>query len=90
MSLLLRIAGLVLGTCLLIGGLASLVLGLLALAEHPQKGFQVTVFSLVTGGVGAWMLWETWRAWRRDSQSQPQSQSQSQSQPRTPGADAQA
>lgn len=75
MSLLLRFVGLAIGGFLLVGGLASLVLGVLALGEHPQKGFQVTIFSLVTTGIGLWVFWEILgRKWlaRRRGEVEPQ------------------
>jgi len=60
-SLLWRLIGLGLGGFLVVGGLASLVLGVLALGNDPVKGVQVTLFSLVMTGVGGWVLWENLR-----------------------------
>ncbi|HET7776136.1 MAG TPA: hypothetical protein VFK74_07200 [Azospira sp.] len=63
MSVLLRIVGLVVGGFLLVGGLASVVLGVAALFEHPARGFQVLLLSLLMSAIGAWMLWETLGGW---------------------------
>ena len=63
MSLLLKIVGLGVGGFLVVGGLASVVLGLYALGENPARGIQVLLFSLLVAGIGGWMLWESVRGW---------------------------
>lgn len=63
MSLLLKIVGLAVGGFLVVGGLASVVLGVYALGENPARGIQVLLFSLLVAGIGGWMLWESLRGW---------------------------
>lgn len=63
MSLLLKIAGLAVGGFLVVAGIASVVLGVMALNEHPARGIQVLLFSVLLTGIGGWMLWESLVPW---------------------------
>ncbi|MDE2584558.1 MAG: hypothetical protein KGN39_04095 [Betaproteobacteria bacterium] len=70
MSLLLKIVGLAVGGFLVVGGLASVVLGVYALGENPARGVQVLLFSLLVTGIGGWMLWESLRGWLKGRRAQ--------------------
>ena len=71
MTLLLRLAGLGAGGFLTVAGLASLILGFAALGEHPERGIQVLLLSLLIAAAGGWMLWETYRSWRNGRPPKP-------------------